>query len=414
MANAKFFLDRRRAKDKTTQTPLRIVIRHKDTSASISTNVLLREDQWDGKDVCNHPREKQLNILLSKQKADVDNAILALETQRKDYKTAAEVKEAVMEYLHPDREKPAVKKPKENLFIPFYTTFMEERNAKGTQNIYARALRWIQKYDREIDGKSITELDREWLKGLDLAMSKTNSKNTRSILLRSVRAVFKQAQDQGILSIDPFKGFDLKQEATMKRSMSLKTLQTIRDTPVAPWQEEYRDMFMLMFYLIGINAVDLFTAKKEQLIDGRLYYKRRKTGKPYSIKVQPEAMAIIKKYEGKNYLLSPMDRYSYYKDYLQHMNRALATLGQVYTTSSKKIGDPIFPKLSTYWSRHTWATLAYEIGIPVDTIGQALGHSDRQHTITFVYIRMDEENVDEANREVLDYVLTGERKKKSA
>ena len=67
MANAKLVLDRRRAKDKTTQTPLRIVIRHRDTSASISTNVLLREDQWDGENVRNHPREKQLNILLSKQ-----------------------------------------------------------------------------------------------------------------------------------------------------------------------------------------------------------------------------------------------------------------------------------------------------------------------------------------------------------
>ena len=125
-------------------------------------------------------------------------------------------------------------------------------------------------------------------------------------------------------------------------------------------------------------------------------------------------MAIIQKYEGKNYLLSPLDRYSYYKDYLQHMNRALATLGQVYTTSSKKLGEPIFPKLSTYWSRHTWATLAYEIGIPVDTIGQALGHSDRQHIITFVYIRLDDKKVDAANRAVLDYVATGKRQKISA
>ena len=115
-------------------------------------------------------------------------------------------------------------------------------------------------------------------------------------------------------------------------------------------------------------------------------------------------MTIIEKYKGKDYLLSPMDRYSNYKDYLQHMNYALTTLGQVYSTSSRKEGEAIFPKLSTYWARHTWATLAYEIGIPIDVIGQALGHSDRAHTITFVYIRLDNKKVDDANRKVLDYV----------
>ena len=223
-------------------------------------------------------------------------------------------------------------------------------------------------------------------------------------MLRSVRAVFSHANEEGIVKTDPFIGFDIREETTIKRSMSLETLRTIRDWKVSPWQEEYRDMFMLMFYLVGINAADLFLARKEQMVDGRLNYKRKKTGKLYSVKVQPEAMAIIEKYQGKDYLLSPMDRYNNYKNYLQHMNKALSTLGINYTTSSEKKGKAIFPQLSTYWSRHTWATLAYEIGIPVDVIGQALGHSDRQHTITMIYIRMDDKKVDEANRKVLDYL----------
>ena len=164
-----------------------------------------------------------------------------------------------------------------------------------------------------------------------------------------------------------------------------------------------------MFYLIGINAGDLFLAKKEQLVGDRLNYIRKKTGKQYSIKVQPEAMEIIRKYQGKDWLLCPMDRYDNYKNYLQHMNRGLSKLGLHYTTSSKVTGEAVFPGLSTYWSRHTWATLAYEIEIPVDTIGQALGHSDRQHTITFVYIRLEDKKVDAANRAVLDYVATGQK-----
>ena len=46
-----------------------------------------------------------------------------------------------------------------------------------------------------------------------------------------------------------------------------------------------------MVYMIGINAADLFMAKKKDVINGRLEYKRAKTGKLYSIQITPEARA---------------------------------------------------------------------------------------------------------------------------
>ena len=406
MANAKLFHDRRGIKDADTPSMLRMMIRHKNTTASIPMDIRLTENQWDGTQVINHPGARQMNIVLSKKSADIDAAMMILTMDGDVYKNATALKDAILKKLYPDqfKNKDGLEEDGRHLFIPYYTAFMEERKAKGTAVIYERALKWIKKYDKKIEGKVIEDLDRNWLKGLEKAMEASCCKNTRSILLRSVRSVFSRAKEDGIITADPFSGYDLREEPTIKRSMSIETLQTIRDWEVSPWQEEYRDMFMLMFYLIGINAGDLFLAKKEQLADGRLEYTRKKTGKHYSILVPPEAMAIIEKYKGKNYLLSPMDRYGNYKDYLQHMNYALTTLGQVYSTSSRKEGEAIFPKLSTYWARHTWATLAYEIGIPIDTIGQALGHSDRAHTITFVYIRLDNKKVDDANRKVLDFL----------
>ena len=403
MASASFYHDTRRAK-KDLLCPLRITIRHNQTAAQIPLDIELSPSQWDGHAVTNHPNEKTLNIILNKKMADVQSTMLLLMSDPKaSFKNAAEIKDAVMERLYPDKAKPSV--PKQvNLFVPIYERFMAARKAEGTRVIYRRAMDAIRKHDPDIDKKPITALDRDWLTDIDNKMAVNNKKNTRSILLRSVRTVFNYAVSEGLISKNPFKGFDLKQEPTVKRSMPVETLRKIRDTEVAPWQEEYRDIFMLMFYLIGVNAADLFLAQKEQLANGRLEYTRKKTGKHYSILVPPEAMTIIEKYKGKDYLLSPMDRYSNYKDYLQHMNYALTTLGQVYSTSSRKEGEAIFPKLSTYWARHTWATLAYEIGIPIDTIGQALGHSDRAHTITFVYIRLDNKKVDDANRKVLDFL----------
>ena len=59
--------------------------------------------------------------------------------------------------------------------------------------------------------------------------------------------------------------------------------------------------------------------------------------------------------------------------------------------------------------RHTWGTIAYELGISDDTISQALGHQGSGARVTEVYIRRNMDKVDEANRRVLDWVLYGKR-----
>lgn len=61
----------------------------------------------------------------------------------------------------------------------------------------------------------------------------------------------------------------------------------------------YRDCFMLCFYLIGINISDLLFLPKTALKNGRISYKRNKTGKLYDIKVEPEAMEIISRHKSR-------------------------------------------------------------------------------------------------------------------
>lgn len=43
--------------------------------------------------------------------------------------------------------------------------------------------------------------------------------------------------------------------------------------------------------------------------------------------------------------------------------------------------------LTTYWARHSWATIAASLDIPKETIAAALGHSN--HTVTDIYIEFD-------------------------
>ena len=150
--------------------------------------------------------------------------------------------------------------------------------------------------------------------------------------------------------------------------------------------------------------VDLLHAKKEDVRDGRLEYRRAKTGGLYSVKIEPEAQEIIDRYPGKNWLLCPMDRYASHKNYILRMDKALKKVGLQYVTSTRKVGRPILPEVSSYWARHTWTTVASNIDIPMEIIGRALGHSWVTKTITSIYIDFDSRKVDEANRKVLNFV----------
>lgn len=126
-------------------------------------------------------------------------------------------------------------------------------------------------------------------------------------------------------------------------------------------------------------------------------YRRNKTGHLYSIRLEPEAWEIIERWKGEEHLLSVFDRYSNPHDYARRMWEALKRI-------EGPDGRPIEPDCSSNWARHTWATLAAELDIPDPTISLGMGHVSAGHRTTAFYIKRDERKIDEANRQVIDYV----------
>lgn len=63
-------------------------------------------------------------------------------------------------------------------------------------------------------------------------------------------------------------------------------------------------------------------------------------------------------------------------------------------------------KISSYTARHTWATLAYHMDMPVGIICQALGHSSVRVTETYLK-PFENERVDKANRKLISTVRKG-------
>ena len=272
----------------------------------------------------------------------------------------------------------------------------------GTRTVYTTTRNKIAAYDARCP---LSAVDKRWLEDFDRSMAATMKTNAKAIHLRNLRAVCNYAIDEGYITVYPFRHFTIRQEATRKRSLSADELRALADYPCKPQQRRYVDMFMLMFYLMGINAADLFLARPGQLHHGRLEYRRAKTGRLYSVKVEPEAMAIVNRYRGDAYLLNVMDTYGDYRDFLHRMNTNLKQVGEERRVGrgGRIVRRPLFPDLSSYWSRHTWATIAAEMGVPMETIAAALGHSTG-FTTTEIYVRSSPAKVDAANRRVIDAV----------
>lgn len=287
--------------------------------------------------------------------------------------------------------------------------YAESLTSASSAALYKRTARMLTDF---APGATFSTADTEFLARFDkwMAEIKQFKTNGRSIIMRCLRAVYNRALDDGLTDKYPFRKFKIKSERTEHRTLTIEELVALRDYPLAgDWREEYRDLFMLSFYLAGINATDLLHLQPNALRAGRLRYTRQKTNHNFDIAIPPQALELINRHRGKDYLLIPLERYSKFSDYLRHWNTGLKKIGH-FSLVADKAGkfrkfhyEPVVPAdITTYYARHTWATIAAKIGVSRDVIAQCLGHSWAD--VTAVYIAPDNSAVDAALLSVADYI----------
>lgn len=411
MANLKLYLDCRRLKADGTAA-LKISVSHQRQVRYVSLGLSLDPCMWDP-DRCRViekcPSHLRLNNAISRLKLRAEDAFLSMVSSGKQY-TLAELHGAITRAIQPEPEEKKEEtreKPDPSLLLPVFENFMASKK-ESTRLTYERTLTHIRAFagGRPLRFEDVT---RSWLLGFDAAMAKTApSPNARAIHMRNLRAVFNFAIDEGLTSRYPFRKFHIKTVKTAKRALSVEDLRLLFSAEVEDWQEPYLDFFKLSFMLVGINAVDLLHLKPKSLHSGRVEFYRSKTSRFYSLKVEPEAALLIEKYRGKKHLLSFMDQRSDYLQFVRQCNHALKSIGTRSRKGLAPTGKALFPELTTYWARHSWATVARSIGVSIDDIALALGHGDG-HDLTHIYLDEDLQKIDDANRRVLDWVFRGKR-----
>lgn len=277
-----------------------------------------------------------------------------------------------------------------------------QQNRIGTAKNYSAALGSFRNFrcneDIPIDAidYAVIEDYQSYLRMKGLAL------NSISFYMRILRAVYNHSVESGIISDrKPFRHVFTGMEKTFKRAISIKNIRFIKDLDLSfkPNLEFARDMFMFLFYCRGMSFIDAAFLKKSDVVDNVLFYRRHKTGQQLRIRMVPVIKDILERYSDSQspYLLpiitvSGKDGRIQYEAALRRINNGLRTI-------AKMLG--MDTPLTTYVTRHAWASIAKAKNIPITVISDALGH-DSIATTQIYLASIDATMIDKANEMIIN------------
>lgn len=311
-------------------------------------------------------------------------------------------------------------------FIEYGRSFankLRKQGREGNAQTYDDALNNLVKFVgrdhiriNEITGNFIRDWI-EWIQNMPARPGRKKGTRAASLYPSNVRALHNRIkdeyndEDQGIIRVplSPFSKIKLpKFVPSRKRALTADQIKAIfnLDDVVAPKNKVSRtnlskDVFILSFGLIGMNAVDLFNCTEYK--DGRITYERTKTKNRrtdralISIKVEDEIRSLLDKYR------DPAGErvFCFY-----HMYKSVSTFSAALNKGLKNVGERIgVENLEFYAARHSWATIAInDVEIDKFTVHTAMNHVDDTMKVTDIYIRKSWEPMDKANRNIFNYL----------
>lgn len=224
-----------------------------------------------------------------------------------------------------------------------------------------------------------------------------NSITTVGIYVRNLRAVYNYCISRGVLKKDenyPFgkNRYIIPAGRNIKKALSLSEIKKIHDYKTIPGtlEDRARDFWMLSYFCNGINFKDLLTLKRKDIDGDMLRFIRKKTNRTsqgnqiiISCYLINEAKNIIKKWSGEdkssNAFIFPILSE---EDSLERQEAKVAQFIQNTNKNMKRICKKIElgKEPTTYYSRHSAATVLKRSGATILQIQEALGHSNTSVT----------------------------------
>lgn len=294
----------------------------------------------------------------------------------------------------------------EKTFYGFFEEMIEEKKSLGkigTMSAYKDAFSTLKRYKGgDLKFKEITYA---LLKGLETFLFQSGCTGGGiGARMRSIKAVYYEGIRRGLIEkeFNPFSttmnkdGYSLSKLKSERnpRALSEEDLEKLKsfDYTQHPTLAKSYLYFKFSFYLFGMNFADISKLQKDEIHDGRIFYKRQKTSKQFSLKVSEEAQKIIDYFQSDSNYVFPIFNDSIHKTPQQRKDRATKVLKKT-NKDLKTISEILDIKthVTFYVARHSSATTLKRKGISTDIISEALGHSDSH--VTQLYLKQFENTV---------------------
>ena len=136
------------------------------------------------------------------------------------------------------------------------------------------------------------------------------------------------------------------------------------------------DLFTFSYLTAGINFGDIARLTKDNVLENRLVYVRKKTQKQIKIPLQEQAKSLIHKYgTAENPYLFPILS-NFHRTEQQKVNRIHKIISKV-NRALKQIGEELNISIDL-------ATVLKRSGVSTSLISEALGHSSER--VTQIYL----------------------------
>ncbi len=370
---------------KNRELPIKIRVCKDRKTRYINLGVSTKMEHWDfekNQPKADCPNRELLEKLIASKISEVKSKIVELKSEDKEFSATT----LVYKVSNP------VKLVTVGELFRQHLSRLEEEKRTGYRLSIQQTYNSLIKFNRHLD-IPFSEMDYNWLRRYETLLRKQGkSENTIGIRFRTIRMIFNLAIEMEVVKPEyyPFKKFKVSKlhQDTAKRAITKDDVQAIINYPTAGkgfYVCLAIDLFTFSYFMGGINFVDMAFLTERNVIDNRLIYTRKKTGKLINLPLQERAALLLKRYKDKSkpYLFPILS--DFHKTEQQRLNRLHKVITKV-NTVLKSLGEELNTpvKLTTYVARHSYATILKRAGVPTSIICESLGHSSEK--VTQVYL----------------------------
>lgn len=255
----------------------------------------------------------------------------------------------------------------------FYLRVGKDRS-KHSYNIKVRARKYVADFlltEMHQTDIYLNSLTLEFIQRFSVYLSVDRGLRGGTIWLNCMmlKGVVIRAHKKGIIRTNPFADFHVAKNIRERQYLTEEELHQLMSYHFADSRQAYaRDLFVFSAFT-GMSFVDIYHLQKSDIhcIDGNMWIiaSRQKTGIPFRVRLLKQPLAIIRKYttENREYML---DKLKYH------------AIAKQLPLVLKECG--IDKTVTFHCARHTFAIMAMNHGMPIESISHILGHSNIKTT----------------------------------